>query len=122
MPDELCVRWQDRPSASGSTTATTVSPACVLAGTRIHRAAAAYGTPTLTPDTVPPQRARLAVVAGDAGIGRDGSRVAAVRIVSPVPTPLSSRCLTSALVDLATGSTPSARVASAGIRAACLPT
>ncbi len=64
-----------------------------LAGTRIQFAAAAYGTPTLTPRTVPAVSPApllgVTVVAGAGGAGSDGSRTAAVSTVSPAATPAS---------------------------------
>ena len=60
-PAELGVRRSLTPSAAGSTTTTPVPPAARLAGTRIQRASAPYGTPILTPET--PRRS-VAVVAG----------------------------------------------------------
>ena len=60
-PAELGVGDSLTPSAAGSTTTTPVPPEARLAGTRIQRAAAAYGTPILTPET---HTVRLTVVAG----------------------------------------------------------
>ena len=71
-------------------TATAVPPPATLAGTSSHLAAAAYGTPSLMPVTVPDPPESSAVVAGTCGIGSDGSRMPAVRMVSPVATPASS--------------------------------
>jgi len=57
-----------------------------LTGTRARLACAQYGTPTLVPVTVP----AVTVTAGTSGIGSDGSRMPAVRIISPAATPGSS--------------------------------
>src|ERR1039458_3151432 len=71
-PAEVGVRRSPTPSARASTMTTPWPPDAMLAGTRIHRAAAAYGTPTLVPVTVPESPDRLAVVAGSAGISAEG--------------------------------------------------
>src|SRR5215469_9545088 len=115
-PAELGVGRSVTPSAAASTT-TTPAPEAKLAGTRIQRASAAYGTPILMPETVPPP----AAVAGADGIGSDGSRTAAVRMASPAATPSSrSRCW-SRSPHRVTGRTPMASVARAGTGAAHLP-